>query len=168
MKNEELIRIYLILTFPFIFFGCSKDEDQSKGVPSAVKITRIIINQYPVTSGAVPWDDPFLGSSTGADIYWSISGPESFNSTVYFANCDGDTIATTTDFPIYLQNPETTHTIKLWDMDDIDGSDLGSDNDLMTSISFAAWAKDGDEERQALVLSNSDTEIILDVTYLYE
>ena len=168
MKNLELIRFSLITMLLFLLVGCSKDEDQSKGVPSAVKITRIIINQYPVTSGAVPWDDPFLGSSTGADIFWSISGPESFNSTVYFPNCDGDTIATTTDFPIYLQNPETLHTIKLWDMDDIDGSDLGSDNDLMVTISFTAWEKDGDEEREALVLSNSDAEIILDVTYLYE
>lgn len=166
-SSYKFTHAILIIVTSIILNGCTKDET-SKGKPSAVKITHITINEYPVTNGAIPWDDPFIGSATGPDIYWRITGPETFNSTVYFADCNGDTIGTSTDFPIYLQNPESEHTIQLWDMDDLDGSDLGSDNDLISSIQFTAWKNEGDEERQALVIQSSNTEIILDVTFLYE
>jgi hypothetical protein len=160
-----------LLTALVLLFGmpsCSKDANGDKGKPSTVKITRITINSYPITNGAVPWDDPFLGSATGPDVTWVINGPENFGASVYFADCSGDTLITTTDFPIYMQNPENAHTISLWDKDDLDGSDLGSVDDLMASISFTPWRQEGDEEKDALILNTSTAEIILDVTFLYE
>jgi hypothetical protein len=168
MSNYHYFKFTVFLTILFCLASCKKDENNEKGKPSTVKITRITINSYPVTNGAVPWDDPFIGSATGPDVNWKITGPENFNAGTYFPDCNGDTLITSTNFPIYLQNPESAHTISLWDMDDLDGSDLGSDDDLMVSANFTPWSNEGDEERQALIITSTNTEIILDVIFLYE
>jgi hypothetical protein len=156
----------LYLSFLIIFLGCTKDKE-SKDV-SAIRITKIQLQSYPVTNGAVPWDDPFLGSATGPDITWRISGPESFDSGFFAQDANGSAIVYTNGLPITLNSPKSQYTIQFWDIDDIDASDLASDDDLIISASFTPWVNEGDEERDAIVLNTGNTEIIIDVDYLFE
>lgn len=155
----------LIFLFLACLFGCT--EESVKRV-STVKITRIVVNEYPLTNGAVPWDDPFIGSATGPDVSWKITGPQTISSGVYFDDTDGDTLIFNISSSVYLDKPSEQYTIQLWDIDDLDGSDLGSSDDLMKSLTFTPWRSEEDEDRDAIIVYDNNAEIIIDIEYLYE
>ena len=156
-----------ILTLILLLTGCTKDSEDTKTV-SGLRITKIQINSYPVTNGAVPWDDPFIGSATGPDVTWKITGQEVFESGYMAQDADGSGITFSNGLPIILNKPKSQYTIAFWDLDDIDSSDLASEDDLMFSASFTHWTSEADEERNAIILNVNDAEIIIDVVYLFE
>jgi hypothetical protein len=149
--------------------GCVDTAEEAPApVISTVKITNITVTEYPLTNGAVAWDDPFIGSATGPDIRWKITGPENFQSTVYFENCDGSELTYTAGgLPIYLNQPLQEYTLELWDIDDLDGSDLGSVDDLMSSITFLPWIA-GATGTEVLELSNTQMTVQIEFTYMFE
>ncbi|MEN9640109.1 MAG: hypothetical protein RLZZ262_1978 [Bacteroidota bacterium] len=161
------MKIYklLLLSILACSIGCTKDSDKEV---STVKIKRITINEYPVTNGAVAWDDPVVGSSTGADISWEITGPQNFSSSTYWQNAGGTTVTFTLSTAVYLDKPKEQYTLLLWDLDDLDSSDLGSADDLMKSLTFTPWKTDGDEDRDNITIYDNNTEIVIDVEYLFE
>jgi len=161
MKPKYFAFLYLTI----LLVSCSKDESK---IASTAKITRIQINHYPTTNGAIPWDDPIIGSATGPDVKWRIFDSQNVFNGLYIEDVNGDTLVYTQSLPIYLDNPTQQHTVQLWDVDDIDGSDFGSNDDLMKSLTFTPWSSEDDKDRDALIVYDGNTEIILDVEYLYE
>lgn len=163
MKKLFILSFFIVL----LTAGCTKESEKKKTV-SAVRITGIHLNTYPVTNGGVPWDDPFLGSATGPDITWAIRGPENFDSGYMAQNADGTAIQFTNGLPINLNKPKDQYVIEFWDLDDLDASDFASEDDLMFSTAFTAWTSEADEERDALILYINNAEIVIDVDYLFE
>lgn len=103
-------------------------------------IQTITISSYPVTDGGTPWDDPFFGSSSSADVQWRINGPGNNDAQGgYFSNASGNSIFYDgIGLPVTIapNNLNDTYVFQVWDVDDLDGSDFGSADDLMASISF--------------------------------
>ena len=82
-------RLTAIAAFALSLTGCVEPAVETPApVISSVKINSINVTEYPVTNGAVAWDDPFIGSATGPDIKWRITGPENSVRGTYFENCD--------------------------------------------------------------------------------
>lgn len=147
-----------------LWAGCREEEKEL----TAVRINRIIVHEYPVTNGAVPWDDPVIGSSTGPDLMWKITGPENRNSSIYFADADGSALTFTSGFPVTLNRPTSTYYLELWDVDDLDGSDFGSVDDLMVSIPWKPFTDNGESGTEWIELTSSNTVVDVQVTYLFE
>lgn len=162
-------RMTAIAALALSLTGCVDTPDEAPApVISTVKINSITITEYPLTNGAVAWDDPFIGSATGPDIQWKLTGPENFASTVYFENCDGSTLTYTAGgLPIYLNHPLQEYNLELWDIDDLDGSDLGSVDDLMSSLTFLPWIA-GATGTEVLELSNTQMTVQIEFTYMFQ
>lgn len=161
----QLKKLILISAAAMLLFGCTKEEANTI---SAVRINKITVIDYPITNGAVPWDDPIIGSSTGADVSWSISGPQSFTSAIYFPDASGASLEFTGNgFPISLNSPQGTYTIQLIDIDDLDGSDFASSDDVMGSFSFVPYSP-GSKGSEIIEYTENDITVQLDVTYLFE
>lgn len=135
---------------------------------SSVKITKITIVDFPFTNGGTAWDDPLIGSSTGADVQWKITGPQTFASSDYFPDCDGSILEFNGGtLPIFLDQPNSTYTLELWDIDDLGSSDWGSTDDLLSSISFTPFSV-GATGTEILEFSNAEMTVQLELTYLFE
>jgi hypothetical protein len=169
MNMKIFTRMTAIAALALSLTGCVDTAEEAPApVISTVKINSITVTEYPLTNGAVAWDDPFIGSATGPDIQWRLTGPENSASTIYFENCDGSSLAYTAGgLPIYLNHPLQEYTLELWDIDDLDGSDLGSVDDLMSSITFLPWIA-GATGTETLELSNSQMTVQIEFTYMFE
>ena len=162
-------RLTSIAALALSLTGCIDTAEEAPApVISTVKINSITITEYPLTNGAVAWDDPFIGSATGPDIQWRISGPENMASTTYFENCDGSTLTYTAGgLPVYLNQPLQEYTLEIWDLDDLDGSDLGSVDDLMSSVTFLPWIA-GATGTETLELTNGPMTVQIEFTYIFQ
>lgn len=153
------------ITTVILLSGCEKEKASTI---SAVKINKITVIDYPITNGAVPWDDPVIGSSTGADLTWKLTGPQTFNSSIYFGNVSGENLEFNgNDFPINLNSPQGTYTLSLYDLDDLDGSDFASNDDLMGRFSFIPYSP-GSKGTETIEYSEDGITVQLNVTYLFE
>lgn len=157
---------FLCLSLLFLFTSCEKESEEL--TLSSVKITKIIVNEYPITNGGVPWDDPFIGSATGPDITWKISGPQLLESTTYFGDASGNAIEFSSDFPAYISVPESVYSIQLFDIDDLDSSDLASNDDLMVEIPWKPSSTSSGAGTEWINVTGVNTSIDIQVTYLYE
>jgi hypothetical protein len=160
----KFTRISWLLVSAFSLAGCREDEKEL----SAVKINRITVLEYPVTNGGVPWDDPLIGSATGPDVTWKISGPENKASGVYFEDADGSPLAFETGFPVILNSPGSTHYLELWDVDDLDGSDIGSADDKMVSIAWKPYTGNGESGTEWVEITGPNAVVNIQVTYMFE
>ena len=169
LNMKIFTRMTAIAALALSLTGCvDTTEEAPAPVISTVKISNITLTEYPLTNGAVAWDDPIIGSATGADIRWKITGPENFESTVYFENCDGSTLVFNTGgLPIYLNHPLQEYTFEIWDKDALDGSDIGSVDDLMSSITFLPWIA-GAVGTETLELSNPQMTVQIEFTYMFQ
>ncbi|MFM1930802.1 MAG: hypothetical protein RL226_105, partial [Bacteroidota bacterium] len=68
--------------------------------------------------------------------------------------------------PVYLTELEKSYTIRIWDLDDLDASDVGSDNDLMSAISFVPWESEADDNSTLIILEDNDLTIRLEVSFI--
>jgi len=69
--------------------------------------------------------------------------------------------------PIYLNQPLQEYTLEIWDLDDLDGSDLGSVDDLMSSITFLPWIA-GATGTETLELTNGSMTVQIEFTYMFQ
>lgn len=104
-------------------------------------IHSLVINNYPITDGGTPWDDPFLGASTSADVFWEINGPgqNDAESSFYYPNVSGESLlfdAFGLPFSIQTNNLNDLYSIIIWDKDNTGTSDAGSSDDVMFSVNF--------------------------------
>lgn len=157
---------YFCISLLLLFTSCKKESEQLE--LSSVKITKIIINEYPVTNGGVPWDDPFIGTATGPDVTWKISGPQLIESSTYFEDTNGGELEFSSDFPAYISVPESVYSIQLFDIDDLDSSDLGSSDDLMVEIPWKPSSTSSGAGTEWINVTGTNTSIDIQVTYLYE
>jgi hypothetical protein len=162
------MRYYNLIIIALLMAGFTSCKEEAPAVPSSIKISQIIVHEYPVTSGAVPWDDPIIGSSTGPDVFWKITGPQSVESDVYFGDVNGEELVFDTGFPDYLNRPESTYYFELWDKDDIDGSDLGSTDDKIVSIGWKPYTGNGESGTEWVELVGPGVVADVKVTYLFE
>jgi hypothetical protein len=161
MKNYT---IWFVITSVFLFSACTKVE---LGPPDSMRIDKITVSGYPLLRpDGSAWDDPLIGSSTPPDLTWSIIGPEEFNTTYYAGDVDGVTVYFEGDLPVYLTELEKSYTIRIWDLDDLDASDVGSDNDLMSAISFVPWESEADDNSTLIILEDNDLTIRLEVSFI--
>ena len=158
---------YLLALASILLSGC-EDEEVIPPVPSGIRINEIIVYEYPVTDGGIPWDDPLFGSATGPDVLWQITGPQTIWSSVYFPNSDGGVLEFTEGFPVFLNDPEATYQVKLWDKDDLDVSDLASSDDEMVSIAWQPFTNSGETGTEWIELTSGNTVMDIQVTYLFE
>lgn len=159
MKKPLLLALPLLL-----LFSCAEEKQEI----SAVKINSITVIDYPITQGATAWDDPFIGSATPPDITWRITGAQNLDGGIYFPDVAGETLLFDNDqFPLFLDSPTRTYTLSLWDVDDLDSSDLGSEDDQMASINFVPFSE-GAEGTETLEISSGGATIQLNVTYVFE
>lgn len=162
----KILQVFVLLFF-FTLTACIEEAVVVKEV-SAVRVNSLTIISYPVTNGGVPWDDPFFGSATGADLSWSITGAQNFTSTTYFPDADGTpVIFQGEEFPLFLNNPRSSYTLRLIDIDDLDASDLLSEDDIMAELVFTPYSE-GNEGDLTLEFSSGSTTVQLAVTYLFD
>lgn len=166
--NILSIRLQLIVSLFFLTLTSCVEEAIVVEEVSAVRVNSLTVISYPVTNGGVSWDDPFLGAATGADLSWSIAGPQNFTSTTYFPDADGTPVIFQGDeFPLFLNNPRSSYTLRLIDLDDLDASDLLSEDDIMAELVFVPYSE-GSEGDLTLEYSSGSTTVQLDVTYLFD
>lgn len=139
-----------------------------------IRINQITISGYPQTNGGSAWDDPFIGSSTSADVSYRIIRPSGsiFNSETYLPNATGGPITfnSTSGLPFVISpsDVDNSHTFQVMDLDDLDSSDLGSSDDIMVSLSFIPETLidgPGAVFPSTITLSNGATTVQLSVTY---
>lgn len=154
--------------------GYSGPECGQLDLDVTIRINQIVISGYPQTNGNSAWDDPFLGSSTTADVSFRIIRPSGsiFNSATYFPNALGGpiTFISTSGLPFVISSNDVdnAHTFQVMDLDDIDSSDLGSSDDIMVSLSFIPETLidgPGTVFPSTITLSNGATVVQLSVTY---
>jgi len=165
---KTMSRPFLVAALFAVFFSVTSCEKEETGPPDSMRINKIYITEYPITNGGVPWDDPFIGSATPPDISWTITGPQSFNANSMLQDADGVSIEFTNGLPIFLTELESTYAFRVWDIDDLDGSDLGSNDDEIGAIGFIPWANDGDEDRTTIYLEGDGCSVQMEVSYLRE
>ncbi|MFN9800014.1 MAG: hypothetical protein ACK54P_08365, partial [Bacteroidota bacterium] len=100
---------------------------------------------------------PLFGSATGPDVLWQITGPQTIWSSVYFPNTDAGVLEFTEGFPVFLNDPEATYQVKLWDKDDLDVSDLASSDDEMVSIAWQPFTNSGETGTEWIELTSGNT-----------
>jgi hypothetical protein len=106
-----------------------------------VIITSAVLSGYSMTTAGSPWDESITGTS-GPDIYLEIdqvSGSD-FTSLLH-PNASGQSINFLSPFPHTLYNPNQSITFRIWDMDDIDFTDLGSNDDIIHGGSINLWTQ---------------------------
>ena len=107
-----------------------------------IVIEAVGVSGYPVNNGSAAWDSPLFGTSTGADPYlviepsvgtmlWTESDYNVTGGALYYNTLDG--------LPFVLTQPDQLVGFYLWDQDDLDNSDLLSDNDYMTGMELNLW-----------------------------
>lgn len=107
-----------------------------------VKITSIVVSGYSMITSGSPWDESITGTS-GPDVYLEInqaSGTDYY--TGFYENVSGQSLTFSgSPLPITLFNPNQNLTFGIWDLDDIDFTDLGSNDDLMHGGSINLWTQ---------------------------
>lgn len=103
-------------------------------------VTAIRVENYPITNAGVPWDDPFIGTSTPGDMQWRFIRP---NDEVIEGGWYEDAIGSamnysSTNLPFTISQADLpeTNSIVLYDVDDLDASDIGSDDDYVGGYDF--------------------------------
>ena len=106
-------------------------------------ITSISVSGYPRSTGGGAWDDPTIGNSSGPDVSIHILNPNGPDliSTFYVPNANGQELTFTGDYPFCKAGSYWDNEIGffLYDLDDLDWSDVGSDDDFMTGFEFNLW-----------------------------
>ena len=166
MKKYSSFKLSIFALMTITFFGCEPDHTTI----SAIKVNKITILEYPMLTSGAPWDDPFLGSATGPDIYWTIVGPDNYTGN-YFTNCSGDALEYNTTnnggLPVYLNSPNSTYTLYIYDKDDLDGSDLASGDDLLAAVTIDPYTA-GDDGVITYEYADGDMKAQIEFTYLFE
>lgn len=163
MNMKKLIYFFAL---SIIFFSCEKEDVKEI---SAVRISKIVVVDYPVTNGAVPWDDPFIGSATGPDVSWKIRGSQTFTSATYLPDANGENSIEYSGqgFPITLNSPKGTYSFDIIDLDDLDGSDFGSTDDVMATINFTPYSANS-TGTEIVEFSSGNATVQFEFTYLFE
>lgn len=166
MKNSFALKFSTLALIAVTFFGCEPDHVTI----SAIKVNKITILEYPMLTSGTPWDDPFLGSATGPDIYWTIVGPDNYTGT-YFADCSGQALeynnTNNGGLPVFLNSPNSTYTLYIYDKDGLDGSDLGSGDDLLAAVTVDPYTA-GDDGVITYEYADGDMKAQIEFTYLFE
>ena len=106
-------------------------------------IESVLVSGYPTSINGAAWDDPTFGSSTGPDVSFHIYNPNGSDliSTLYFPDATGSTLNFNSQFPFCRSGSYWDNDIafSLYDLDDLDLSDVGSANDFMTGFTFNLW-----------------------------
>jgi hypothetical protein len=159
-------KLTLLIVFAIILSSCAKEDTKEI---SAVRISKIVIVDYPVTNGAIPWDDPFIGSATGPDVSWKIRGSQTFTSATYLPDANGENSIEYSGqgFPITLNSPKGTYSFDIIDLDDLDGSDLGSIDDVMATINFTPYSANS-TGTEIVEFSSGNATVQFEFTYLFE
>ena len=168
MKRFLTFRLSILALIAVTFFGCEPDHTTI----TAVRINKIKIVNYPILTGGSSWDDPLIGSTSGPDVSWSISGSDNYSSTAYFTDCTGSVLEFTTtnnssSLPVFLNDPNGTYTLSIRDVDGLDGSDFASSDDVMAELSFIPFTT-GDTGTIYTELEDSDLKVQIEFTYLFE
>ena len=112
-------------------WSCNKDENDTQ----TVVIEGIVLVDIINTNNGEPWDISPEGVISGPDIYWTLSGPQDFSSSVWLTDANSDQIIFTgNEFPIELSKDET-YTLSIYNKNNLDETDAGEDDELMTSTS---------------------------------
>ena len=103
--------------------GYEGSDCGTESIPTSVKITQIVVSNYPVTtSTGAGWD-----VSSGADMYLSVNQGTTANlnnfTSGYAENVTGNSITYSTGFPTTITNPSVEWVIGLWDYDSTDSDD---------------------------------------------
>lgn len=162
MKRFSTLRISTLALIAVTFFGCEADHITI----SAIKVNKITILEYPMLTSGTPWDDPFLGSATGPDIYWTIEGADNYSG-YYISNCEGQQLEYTGGLPVFLNSPNSTYTLYIYDKDGLDGSDLGSGDDLLAAVTVDPYTA-GDDGVITYEYADGDMKAQIEFTYLFE
>lgn len=168
MKNSYVLKFSTLALIAVTFFGCEPDHTTI----TAIRVNKIKIINYPILTGSSAWDDPLIGSTSGPDIAWSISGSDNYSTTTHFTDCTGNVIEFTTTnnsstLPVFLNDPNGTYTLGIWDIDGLDGSDFASTDDLMAEVTFTPYSS-GDTGTMYGEFEDSDLKIQIEFTYLFE
>jgi len=141
----------------------------------SITIKSIVISNYPQTFNGNAWDDPILGTSTPPDIQWIFTRPNG-NSIYgsYALNANGTAITypeSSDGLPFTILSPDVdeVNTLSIYDVDDIDSSDLGSANDFMGGYDWVpdTFIDDAGNSFPSTIVIGADggLQFTLEVTY---
>jgi len=103
-------------------------------------VTAVRVENYPITNAGVPWDDPIVGTSTPGDMQWRFVRPN--NELIaggWYENAIGSPMNysnTNLPFSIGPDDLFLSNSIQLYDVDDLDASDLLSEDDYVGGYNF--------------------------------
>lgn len=167
MKNSFVLKFSTLALIAITFFGCEPDHTTI----TAVRINKIKIISYPILTGGSSWDDPLIGSTSGPDVSWAITGHENYSALAHFTDCTGSVLEFTTTnnttLPVFLNDPNGTYVLSIYDIDGLDGSDFASSDDLMAAVSFTPYSS-GDTGTIYAQFEDSDLKVQIEFTYLFE
>lgn len=107
-----------------------------------VRINSMVLSNYSLTTGGASWDESWTGVS-GPDIYVEVLQSNGTDiSTGYYENTTGGNLTfSASPLPLTIYNPNQTLSFAVWDLDDIDGTDFASSDDLMYFKSINLWSQ---------------------------
>jgi hypothetical protein len=142
----------------------SSCEPNNPAAPSYMEIDAIHVYKYPEFDGSTAWDDPLIGATTLPDPYLIVYGNDTLV-TEYLNDRSNDTLHYYFSEPLRVSAVEDQCSIQLWDKDDLNWSDTGSEDDLMGGLNFIPWQLEGDETRQIIEIQNARLHFRLSVNY---
>ena len=125
IKKLSYLLALLLIT---LNWGCNKDDNDTQKV-----VIEGLIKEIPATNNGEPWDITPEGLTSGPDVYWTISGSQDFSASTWVTDATtGQIHFTGDDFPIEVSKEETL-TINFYNKNDLDTTDSGEEDELMSS-----------------------------------
>jgi len=113
--------------------ACEKKETR---LQYSIRINGICITDCTLVNWGIPWDDLFISSAILPSLSWTKTSLQSCNTNGILQDADSAASEFTNGFSIILAESESNYTFRVRDIDDLDGSGLGSNINELGTVGF--------------------------------